>query len=202
MHSVVHVNLHCRVASSHLRSEEHTSELQSQFHIVCRLLLEKKKAAGDGNRQRAFLGGGGAAIILAADQARISRGGPATAEDRITGNAGGCQGEVAAPDRGEQFAAAISEAQPVFFRGRSGEGRLQGFGARGFGPRRCSRAPRKFRHYSHGGTFLDQTSSTFAEGKAVGYAAGRRAAARAAARPGAARFGWPGRRFTLTTRDS
>src|SRR5438309_7743622 len=25
-----------------LRSEEHTSELQSQFHIVCRLLLEKK----------------------------------------------------------------------------------------------------------------------------------------------------------------
>src|SRR5689334_25116493 len=27
------------------RSEEHTSELQSQFHLVCRLLLEKKKAA-------------------------------------------------------------------------------------------------------------------------------------------------------------
>src|SRR5438309_2252987 len=27
-----------------LRSEEHTSELQSQFHLVCRLLLEKKKA--------------------------------------------------------------------------------------------------------------------------------------------------------------
>src|SRR5689334_24606681 len=26
-----------------LRSEEHTSELQSQFHLVCRLLLEKKK---------------------------------------------------------------------------------------------------------------------------------------------------------------
>src|SRR5689334_23805369 len=25
-----------------LRSEEHTSELQSQFHLVCRLLLEKK----------------------------------------------------------------------------------------------------------------------------------------------------------------
>src|SRR5438309_8540391 len=25
------------------RSEEHTSELQSQFHLVCRLLLEKKK---------------------------------------------------------------------------------------------------------------------------------------------------------------
>src|SRR5438309_7367658 len=28
------------------RSEEHTSELQSQFHLVCRLLLEKKKKNG------------------------------------------------------------------------------------------------------------------------------------------------------------
>src|SRR5689334_23498115 len=28
------------------RSEEHTSELQSQFHLVCRLLLEKKKNSG------------------------------------------------------------------------------------------------------------------------------------------------------------
>src|SRR5689334_23404382 len=56
--------LHCRVAHDPLgcigatgfelrldederaparRSEEHTSELQSQFHLVCRLLLEKKK---------------------------------------------------------------------------------------------------------------------------------------------------------------
>src|SRR5689334_23986785 len=34
-----------RVTASRLltRSEEHTSELQSQFHLVCRLLLEKKK---------------------------------------------------------------------------------------------------------------------------------------------------------------
>src|SRR5258708_26764418 len=29
--------------SRHLRSEEHTSELQSPDHLVCRLLLEKKK---------------------------------------------------------------------------------------------------------------------------------------------------------------
>src|SRR6267143_615054 len=29
------------------RSEEHTSELQSQFQLVCRLLLEKKKTAGE-----------------------------------------------------------------------------------------------------------------------------------------------------------
>src|SRR5207249_8474122 len=29
--------------SARLRSEEHTSELQSRFDLVCRLLLEKKK---------------------------------------------------------------------------------------------------------------------------------------------------------------
>src|SRR2546429_3598358 len=29
--------------SLHARSEEHTSELQSRLHLVCRLLLEKKK---------------------------------------------------------------------------------------------------------------------------------------------------------------
>src|SRR2546422_8434097 len=28
---------------NHRRSEEHTSELQSRLHLVCRLLLEKKK---------------------------------------------------------------------------------------------------------------------------------------------------------------
>src|SRR5258708_25215360 len=30
-------------ALDHVRSEEHTSELQSPDHLVCRLLLEKKK---------------------------------------------------------------------------------------------------------------------------------------------------------------
>src|SRR2546429_2428688 len=29
------------------RSEEHTSELQSRLHLVCRLLLEKKKDVGE-----------------------------------------------------------------------------------------------------------------------------------------------------------
>src|SRR2546422_7139105 len=29
-----------------VRSEEHTSELQSRLHLVCRLLLEKKKRRG------------------------------------------------------------------------------------------------------------------------------------------------------------
>src|SRR5699024_12720963 len=35
----------CRIADGDLflRSEEHTSELQSRFDLVCRLLLEKKK---------------------------------------------------------------------------------------------------------------------------------------------------------------
>src|SRR5438309_6442633 len=32
-----------RLVARERRSEEHTSELQSQFHLVCRLLLEKKK---------------------------------------------------------------------------------------------------------------------------------------------------------------
>src|SRR5207244_12207694 len=33
----------CGCGRSYLRSEEHTSELQSPDHLVCRLLLEKKK---------------------------------------------------------------------------------------------------------------------------------------------------------------
>src|SRR5438067_10251490 len=35
------------VAAEYLRSEEHTSELQSRFDLVCRLLLEKKKSRID-----------------------------------------------------------------------------------------------------------------------------------------------------------
>src|SRR2546429_1992761 len=44
--SFEHIDKHAistrRAAGSH-RSEEHTSELQSRLHLVCRLLLEKKK---------------------------------------------------------------------------------------------------------------------------------------------------------------
>src|SRR2546430_5197540 len=36
-------DLASKVATLALRSEEHTSELQSQSNLVCRLLLEKKK---------------------------------------------------------------------------------------------------------------------------------------------------------------
>src|SRR5699024_11816543 len=35
-----------------VRSEEHTSELQSRFDLVCRLLLEKKKIKDDTERAR------------------------------------------------------------------------------------------------------------------------------------------------------
>src|SRR3989442_5432832 len=56
MHTPAHVHMpalthaHTRsyaYACSHMltRSEEHTSELQSRPHLVCRLLLEKKKKA-------------------------------------------------------------------------------------------------------------------------------------------------------------
>src|SRR5205809_5263702 len=41
--SMLH-SLRIAMASSMPRSEEHTSELQSRLHLVCRLLLEKKKA--------------------------------------------------------------------------------------------------------------------------------------------------------------
>src|SRR2546422_2117758 len=34
------------------RSEEHTSELQSRLHLVCRLLLEKKKRRIEGDETR------------------------------------------------------------------------------------------------------------------------------------------------------
>src|SRR5437763_4844040 len=39
------------IGDSVLRSEEHTSELQSPMYIVCRLLLEKKKRRGDWGRK-------------------------------------------------------------------------------------------------------------------------------------------------------
>src|SRR5207244_12600684 len=42
-HADKHVFLNIRVKLTIHRSEEHTSELQSPDHLVCRLLLEKKK---------------------------------------------------------------------------------------------------------------------------------------------------------------
>src|SRR5699024_11574590 len=47
-HEIVAKNLeayrnHLRQSVTEMRSEEHTSELQSRFDLVCRLMLEKKK---------------------------------------------------------------------------------------------------------------------------------------------------------------
>src|SRR2546430_13507365 len=39
----LHAGLPARIRGFSSRSEEHTSELQSQSNLVCRLLLEKKK---------------------------------------------------------------------------------------------------------------------------------------------------------------
>src|SRR5690606_40225090 len=43
----VGVAVEAGLADQHLRSEEHTSELQSRENLVCRLLLEKKKKQND-----------------------------------------------------------------------------------------------------------------------------------------------------------
>src|SRR5687768_18257807 len=40
-----------RERADEVRSEEHTSELQSRLHLVCRLLLEKKKKKNSWQRQ-------------------------------------------------------------------------------------------------------------------------------------------------------
>src|SRR6185295_20280722 len=41
----------CAIAPVVIRSEEHTSELQSRQYLVCRLLLEKKKKTRDGENE-------------------------------------------------------------------------------------------------------------------------------------------------------
>src|SRR2546429_4985829 len=46
---------HPRVRPAPDRSEEHTSELQSRLHLVCRLLLEKKKNVYDHTRRLPYL---------------------------------------------------------------------------------------------------------------------------------------------------
>src|SRR3712207_7800265 len=42
---------HPRARDGYVRSEEHTSELQSRQYLVCRLLLEKKKTNSQKNLQ-------------------------------------------------------------------------------------------------------------------------------------------------------
>src|SRR5258708_10410205 len=45
----------CITIESDVRSEEHTSELQSPDHLVCRLLLEKKKRNNSGDEPDVWL---------------------------------------------------------------------------------------------------------------------------------------------------
>src|SRR3989442_9474647 len=55
--SPVHARHHelQRMGRCAARSEEHTSELQSRPHLVCRLLLEKKKKDGSSKRPHIIL---------------------------------------------------------------------------------------------------------------------------------------------------
>src|SRR2546422_7072917 len=60
-----------RKLSGFMRSEEHTSELQSRLHLVCRLLLEKKKrSSGLGRWSGSF------ARLLTFDRALANSGHP------------------------------------------------------------------------------------------------------------------------------
>src|SRR5207253_5326817 len=64
------------VPVSLVRSEEHTSELQSRGHLVCRLLLEKKKRH-DRPLHRAHVGdhgAGGEVRVQRVEQRQIGRG--------------------------------------------------------------------------------------------------------------------------------
>src|SRR5256886_3313371 len=49
------VDVSTRVLAQAARSEEHTSELQSQSNLVCRLLLEKKKKTKAGQCNRNYV---------------------------------------------------------------------------------------------------------------------------------------------------
>src|SRR5690625_6401038 len=48
---VSNYNIYLSIDDREHRSEEHTSELQSRGHVVCRLLLEKKKCVQQFNDQ-------------------------------------------------------------------------------------------------------------------------------------------------------
>src|SRR2546429_3366162 len=50
------INMATRPVVNPARSEEHTSELQSRLHLVCRLLLEKKKTDDSGRAVGAVTG--------------------------------------------------------------------------------------------------------------------------------------------------
>src|SRR2546427_1263012 len=55
------------------RSEEHTSELQSQSNLVCRLLLEKKKTLEIGIREVELEGPGCRVLVAALEPSELVR---------------------------------------------------------------------------------------------------------------------------------
>src|SRR2546427_7304237 len=61
-----------RVLESGMRSEEHTSELQSQSNLVCRLLLEKKKKNNDTPHPRTYHRGQGCTSCRGSQNAPIA----------------------------------------------------------------------------------------------------------------------------------
>src|SRR5256886_3370370 len=63
---------------SKIRSEEHTSELQSQSNLVCRLLLEKKKK----DRQKVHGGADGRAAAICATEPDAGRTAPCSMRAR------------------------------------------------------------------------------------------------------------------------
>src|SRR5437868_12803017 len=66
------VTVPARPAARHsARSEEHTSELQSRFDLVCRLLLEKKKIRTDRTAPRYGTLAGDPATAVAVDPSLV-----------------------------------------------------------------------------------------------------------------------------------
>src|SRR5690625_1848957 len=59
-----HDGVPVRIGDVATRSEEHTSELQSRGHLVCRLLLEKKKDHDDAERRTGTLRARGAMAVV------------------------------------------------------------------------------------------------------------------------------------------
>src|SRR3989449_7113677 len=51
---VLYISEHASLGGGQQRSEEHTSELQSRLHLVCRLLLEKKNNVAEHDYRRAM----------------------------------------------------------------------------------------------------------------------------------------------------
>src|SRR5262245_65172005 len=82
-----------------LRSEEHTSELQSLRHLVCRLLLEKKKTIPRPDRNRSRVRSGEAAANADVDLDEETHGSRRSVQVLKGWPVGGGSGRMCAADR-------------------------------------------------------------------------------------------------------